>query len=280
MSVGDFPEPGQSRPGAGPAQGHPAEAAGGAAGELARLRQHNAELLAAQQAFMARVVHDLRAPLRHVTSYGVLVRELLDELRGELPQAPQQVAEALDCMATMERSARRMAAMLDALRALHEAATAPLQPQPVDTTRLVAQVQAQLSERAADRAVCWQVQPAMPWLLADPALLRSALVQLLDNALKFTRGRDPAHIAIQAGALNGRVRLSIEDDGAGFDPQRAQQLFGLFECLHREAEFEGLGTGLALCREIARRHAADIRISAAAGQGCRVELDWPAAPPA
>ena len=242
--------------------------------ELARARQQIADMAAAQQAFLARVVHDLRAPLRHVTSYGALVRELL----GELDSPPEQVLEALDCLGTMEQSARRMAAQLDALRALAEAASAPLRCAPVDPAPLVEQARAQLQERHPGRAVQWQLDAAMPRVLADAALLRSVFVQLLDNALKFTRGREPALIRVQAAAQGDCVRITVQDNGAGFDGARAQLLFGLFERLHREADFEGLGAGLALCREIARRHGAAIRASAAPGLGCTIELDWPAAP--
>ncbi len=256
-----------------PAGAAPGAEAGGLAGELAQARRQMAEMAAAQQAFLGRVVHDLRAPLRHVTSYGALVRELLGELAG--PPAP--VAEALECVATMEQSARRMAAMLDGLRALAEVGAAPLHCASVDPARLVQEARAGLDARAAGRSVHWDVQPGMPRMHADPALLRLALVQLLDNALKFTRASEPARISVQALAQGDRVRLSVRDNGAGFEPARAQQLFGLFERLHPEAEFEGLGVGLALCREIAQRHGARIQASAAPGQGCVVELDWPAA---
>ena len=241
--------------------------------ELEQVRGQLAEMAAAQEAFMRRVVHDLRAPLRHVTSYGALVRELL----GELAQPPEQVLEALDCVATMEQSARRMAAMLEALRTLSEAASAPQRLVPVDTSRLVGEVREQLLKDIPDRQVLWQIQPNMPWVQADAAQLRSVLVQLLGNALKFTRGRDPAHITVQAVAHGACIRLKIQDNGAGFDSARAQQLGGLFERLHRETDFEGLGVGLALCREIARRHGARLSLQGLPQQGCTVELDWPAA---
>ncbi|AVO48714.1 two-component sensor histidine kinase [Melaminivora suipulveris] len=240
---------------------------------LAQAQRQIAEMAAAQEAFMRRVVHDLGAPLRHVTSYGALVRELL----GELQQPPAQVAEALECVATMEQSARRMAAMLEGLRAIAEVTRAPLRCAAVDPAALAQQARAQLEGRVAGRAVQWAIQERMPSVQADPALLRSVFEQLLDNALKFSRSRDPARIQVAAEVQGSHVRITVQDNGAGFDPARAQALFGVFERLHRESEFEGVGAGLALCRAIAQRHGASIEASAVPGQGCVIELDWPAA---
>ncbi|GAB1386105.1 hypothetical protein MASR1M59_12530 [Melaminivora sp.] len=276
----------------------PAPAAGASLqAELAQAHQQLDDLRQAQQAFVRRVVHDLRAPLRHVTSYGVLVRELLQEL----PEPPEQVVEALDCVATMEQSARRMADMLDALRALQQAESQPLQCAAIDPLALLRPCAELLTLRAAaaqsagpatgsiaspPRQVHWQFDPAMPALWADAQALRSLLEQLLDNALKFTRDQPDTRISVSARLIEpaqpsgagARVRLCLQDNGAGFDPERAPALFGLFERLHSESQFPGLGCGLALCRVLAERHGAHIRASARPGQGCLVELDWPAAP--
>jgi len=82
---------------------------------------------------------------------------------------------------------------------------------------------------------------------------------------------------VRAQRLNDSVRISVQDNGAGFEPERAGQVFGVFERLHRESEFEGVGTGLALCQTIAQRHGARIAATAQPGEGCTVQLDWPAA---
>lgn len=149
----------------------------------------------------------------------------------------------------------------------------------------------------------WNIAPDLPTLQADPALLQELLVQLLGNALKFTRGgtRVPC-IAVQAvpamidadadadadggngaegvdraapGAAQGGVAFTLTDNGAGFDNARAAQLFGVFQRLHREAEFDGVGAGLALCRAIAQRHGATITATGAVGAGCTVRVQWP-----
>ena len=179
----------------------------------------------------------------------------------------------------MEHSARRMGRMLDALLALSRIARAPLQLQPLspaDLADLIAQVQDALAPSAAGRAVQWQVALADRPVRADAALLRQLLTALLDNALKFTRGREPARIAItlEHGA-GGQVTLQVQDNGAGFAPAQSAGLFGVFQRLHRESEFEGVGAGLALVRAIAQRHGGQASATATPGQGCTVRVTWP-----
>uniref|UniRef100_UPI00262F411D sensor histidine kinase n=1 Tax=Acidovorax sp. TaxID=1872122 RepID=UPI00262F411D len=222
------------------------------------------------------VSHDLRAPLRHVTSYGTLVREVLGDLSPEVAQGPE-VQEALGFLATMDQSARRMGLMIDGLQALVRASRAPLRVQPVPLADVLAEARAALAVMEADRAVEWRVGPGLPTLQADPALLRDVLVQLLGNALKFTRPAVRPRISVQPDvAPAGCVAFTVQDNGVGFDPERAGSLFGVFQRLHRENEFEGVGTGLALCRAIAQRHGGTVTATAAAvGGGCTVRVQWP-----
>ena len=228
-----------------------------------------AELEQAQQAFLHSVTHDLRAPLRHVTSYAGLLREVLQEL----PDPPEQVREALEFAATMERSSRRMAAMLDGLLALSRAARVPLQCQAVDLSAALHSVRATLPGAETLR---WEVTEPLPVIHADPALLAQLLTELLGNTIKFTAHQSPPCITVQGETLgDGRVCITLRDNGVGFDGAHAQGLFGVFQRLHREGEFDGVGTGLALCKTIAERHGATIAITAAPGEGCCVALHWP-----
>ena len=248
--------------------------------ELARSQQQVADMAAAQEEFLRAVSHDLRAPLRHVTSYGTLVRELLGDLPPEVAQGAE-VREALGFLATMDQSARRMGLMIDGLQALVRASRAPLHLQPVPLADAIAQVRAALAAEEAGRAVAWRIAPDLPTLQADPALLRDLLVQLLGNALKFTRPVAQPCITVQAEAAPaGQVAFTVQDNGVGFDPARAGSLFGVFQRLHRETEFEGVGTGLALCRSIAQRHGAQISATAVPGAGCTVRVQWPVNPAA
>ena len=264
---------------------------------LAEREQQLAAMAAAHEDFLRAVSHDLRAPLRHITSYGPLVAEVLQD-SGVVGDA---LAEAQAFLATMDQSARRMGKMLDGLLALSRIARAPLQRQPVALDALVAQVQADLAARTQGRTVQWQVAPAGAVLHGDPALLHQLLTALLDNALKFTQGRAVAQIAVQvqsagaaaaaetgtaasaqedgarAGSAAGAATqtLRVQDNGAGFNPAQAAGLFGVFQRLHRDTEFEGVGAGLAAVRAIAQRHGGDASASAVAGVGCTVSVVLP-----
>ncbi|KRD26504.1 histidine kinase [Acidovorax sp. Root267] len=242
---------------------------------LASSQQQVAEMAGAQEEFLRAVSHDLRAPLRHVTSYGKLVREVLGDLPSEVLQGAE-VQEALGFLATMDQSARRMGLMIDGLQALVHASRAPLRQQPVPLADAVAQARAALAAAGAGRVVEWHVAPDLPILQADPALLQELLVQLLGNALKFTRPVAQPCITVQADvAPRGQLAFTVRDNGVGFDPARAGTLFGVFQRLHRETEFDGVGTGLALCRAVAQRHGAHLSATAMPGGGCTVRVQWP-----
>lgn len=246
--------------------------------ELARSQQQVADLAAAQEEFLRAVSHDLRAPLRHVTSYGTLVREVLGDLAPEVLQTAE-VQEALDFLATMDQSARRMGLMLDGLLALVHASRAPLRLEPVSLVGTVNEVRDALAPAEAGRSVEWLVSHDLPVLMADPDGLRELLTQLLGNAIKFTGHTAQARVAVLPDAAPpGAVAFLVQDNGAGFDAARAGTLFGVFQRLHRETEFDGVGTGLALCRSIAERHGGTVTATAVLGGGCTVRVQWPVAP--
>jgi signal transduction histidine kinase len=257
--------------------------------ELARSQQQLAGMVAAQEEFMRAVSHDLRAPLRHVTSYGALVREALSDLPVNVVESAN-VQEAFNFLATMDQSARRMAQMIDGLLALAQASRAPLRPVAVDLAEALDQARAALAPAEIGRAVQWQLVPNLPQWQADPAQLQQLLVQLLGNALKFTRASVPPSIRVAVALASNEAlpcsgatvqpgapmwALSITDNGAGFDPERAGALFNVFQRLHREADFEGMGVGLALSRAIAQRHGGAVSITATPGVGCAVCVLWP-----
>lgn len=233
--------------------------------------QQLADLRATHDALLQAIAHDLRAPLRHFTAYGALVQEALDDA----PPTPA-LQEAQGFLATMDQSARRMGRMIDGLQALGRAGRAPLQLQPVPLAEAVAQARAALAPGAVD----WRIAPQLPTLQADAALLQMLLVELLGNALKFTRHAASPQISVQPDAAPpGRVAFAVADNGAGFDPARAGTLFGIFQRLHRETEFDGVGAGLALCRAIVQRHGGSIAATAQPGAGCTMRVEWPAAEP-
>ncbi len=247
---------------------------------LAARDQALSDSAAAQEEFLRAVSHDLRAPLRHITSYIPLVRELVED--GEQGLQGEARAEAGSFLDTLDQAARRMGKMLDGLLALSRIAQAPLQPAPVDLNALLADVQRTCASAsagaAAGRNVEWLVASGLPAVMGDAALLSLLMAEVLGNAVKFTRGRTPARIEVRGGvAEDGKAWLSVRDNGTGFDPARAGTLFGVFQRLHRDAEFEGMGVGLAKARAIMQRHGGHIGITAVPGEGCTVELVWPAA---
>src|SRR5262249_28169291 len=104
-----------------------------------------------------------------------------------------------------------------------------------------------------NRKVEWDVAP-LPDVEADPALLRQVLVNLISNALKYTRTRSVAKISISSEEQENEFIIQLKDNGVGFDPRYAHKLFGVFQRLHRAADFEGTGVGLANVRRIVARH--------------------------
>ncbi len=119
----------------------------------------------------------------------------------------------------------------------------------------------------AERNIRWTVNP-LPAVEGDATLLGTTLTNLISNAIKYTRNQEAAHIEIGvAEEANGTATIFVRDNGAGFDMQYADKLFGVFQRLHREEEFEGIGIGLATVQKIVNRHGGQIRAEGAVGEG-------------
>lgn len=246
----------------------------------AQLVQRNAELKTLHHQLdhlMHKVSHDLRAPVRHITSFTPLVREMLAE--GEDPS---------DCLDTMDKSARHLSCMIDALLALARLARAEKKPSDVCLRSLVTEVQRDvLGQEQAGRQIEWRIAHDLPTVHGDVTLLREMWSHLLSNALKFSRKRPVTHIEIgwtpsaanagdQTHANSTGPTFYVQDNGAGFNPEFTDQLFGLFQRLHRASEYEGTGLGLALARQIVMLHGGNISARGALNQGCRISFSLPA----
>lgn len=243
-----------------------------------RLTQQIEHMQAAQDEFVHAVSHDLRAPLRHVTSYGGLVREAL----ADIPHPSASIQEAVGFVNTMCQSAQRMGVMLEGLMSLAHVSRAPLQCLPIALAGALEQARQKSLDRAARLygraagAVQWSIAKDLPVVQADPQLLPLLLEHLLDNALKFTKNLAAPRIGVYVQhAPTGGWEIVIQDNGVGFDPARAHTLLHIFQRLHREADFAGVGAGLAVCQRIAQRHGASLSIQGALGQGCVVSVQWP-----
>lgn len=231
---------------------------------LQRSEAHNAALQAELERFAYTVSHDLRAPLRHITAYAPLVREMLAE--GEDPA---------QCLDTLEQAARNMARMLDAVLELSRLSRVAVQPVVLPMAALVAEAQRALATAAAGRQVEWQLPDSWPEVHGDPALIRQLWQQLLSNALKFTRSRALAQIALGWELQDGVLAFWVRDNGVGFNPAASGSMFDLFQRLHTTSEFEGAGVGLALARQIVLRHGGSIHAEGVLDGGCTLRFTLP-----
>jgi PAS domain S-box-containing protein len=213
-----------------------------------RVAERTGQLQIANQeleAFSHSVSHDLRAPLRHVLGFV----EMLQKDAG-----PALSEKSLRHLATISQAAKRMGNLIDDLLAFSRIGRAELQKAEVDLDRLVHETLGDFPAETKGRAIAWNIHP-LPPVRADRALLRMVLVNLISNALKFTAKR--AEAKIEMGCAPGgddETVIFIRDNGAGFDPRYAAKLFGVFQRLHSQAEFEGTGIGLANVQRIIQRH--------------------------
>ena len=206
-----------------------------------KLRIANDEL----EAFSYSVSHDLRAPLRHISGFAQMLERHLDQsLDGKARHYLHTIAE----------SARQMGVLIDELLAFSRIGRTELRHQRVPLESVVSGVLQTLAPDITDRNIDWQIGP-LPEIDGDPLLLRQVFVNLLNNAVKYTRRKEQARIEVGT-VTNGDddVIVSVKDNGAGFDPKYANKLFGVFQRLHTTAEFEGNGVGLATVRRIVSRH--------------------------
>ncbi len=228
-----------------------------------RVRQRTAELEAANaelEAFSYSVSHDLRAPLRWIDGFA---RALEEEHAAELGDSGREYLHQL------RDSVRGMRELIDALLELARVTAQPLERRPVDLGAIAHEIAVHLESENGHRRVEWRIAHGIT-VDADPRLLRVVLDNLLRNAWKFTRGRDPARIEVGAEGEGEQQVLYVCDDGVGFDPQYADRLFRPFERLHPRSEYEGSGVGLALVRRIVLRHGGRVWARSEPGRGARI----------
>ena len=163
-------------------------------------------------------------------------------------------------------AAARMNNMIDALLALSQLATQPLQRQPVNLSQLAGFVIDDLRRGAPERDVEVLIEPDLI-VQGDPTLLRVVLENLLGNAWKYSARTAKARIGFGLGSSTGAPSFTVRDNGAGFDMRFADRLFGVFQRLHSASDFQGTGVGLASVRRIIRRHGGEIWAESELGRG-------------
>ena len=233
-----------------------------------RVTQRTAALEAANrelESFSYSVSHDLRAPLRALSGFSGLLAA---------HPAISADAEAAGHARRINAAASRMGALVDALLQFARLSQREVAPRPVNLAESVESLIAELTSAAAGRRVRWVVGP-LPAVRGDPALLRLVLQNLLDNALKYSRDRDETVIEIDATRGEGETVVRVKDNGVGFDMQYADKVFGVFERLHADSEFEGTGIGLASAQRIVQRHGGRIWCTAAPGEGAAFYFSLP-----
>ncbi|UQN09614.1 ATP-binding protein [Deinococcus sp. QL22] len=226
------------------------------------LEQVNGEL----EAFAYSASHDLRTPIRHITSFAQLLNRHLQATDPRASLLLQQIQQA----------ATRLTATVDGILSLSKSSRLPLQPKPVDLNALVRDVVRGLYATSPHRAIDWQLS-SLPVVQGDPALLQLALQNLLDNAVKYTQLQPEAIIQVDAQEQADEHIITVQDNGVGFDADYAHKLFEAFQRLHHPADFEGTGIGLANVRRIVGRHGGRVWAESGPGQGARFSFSLPKA---
>jgi signal transduction histidine kinase len=225
----------------------------------------------ALEAFAFSVSHDLRAPLRAMDGYTAA---LLEDYGPTLGEEGRGYAERI------QAASRQMTEFIAALLRLARLSRAEIHLQPVDLGAEVAGIAEELRAASPDRKVDFIIEQPC-WAMADRVLIRTVLQNLLDNAWKFTAGRDFG--AIEFGTtpgLDGRIRCYVRDNGAGFDSDLQGKLFTPFQRLHAARAFPGTGVGLASVRQIIERHGGSVEATGSIGQGATFTFSLFAAVPA
>ena len=211
------------------------------ANRAAQLDASNKEL----EAFAYSVSHDLRAPLRHMAGFGELLRKSAAASLNE---------KGRHYLGIILEAASRMGSLIDDLLAFSRIGRAEAHKTMVDLNQIVQEVVAEARQDAKARSIVWKIDP-LPVCHGDRAMLRVAFVNLIGNAVKFTRTRPQAEIEIGCTNQDGAdAVLFVRDNGVGFDMKYANKLFGVFQRLHPQDSFEGTGIGLATVQRILHRH--------------------------
>ncbi len=209
------------------------------------------------ETFTYSVSHDLRAPLRHIDGFSkVLLEDCSSQLDPEARHYLERVREAtiqMGCLVDDLLNLSRVGRVSPAMRA-------------IELNALVSDVLQDLTPETQGRNIEWQID-ALPHVECDLGLMKQVFANLLSNAVKFTRRRPCAVIRVGRDVIDGQPVIFVRDNGVGFDMKYADKLFGVFQRLHLQDEFEGTGVGLALVQRIVHKHGGRIWAEAQSDQG-------------
>ena len=227
-------------------------------GKIEQVSDVNREL----EAFSYSVSHDLRAPLRHISGFADKLERHLGERNDE---------KSRHYISIISGSAKRMSQLIDDLLVYSRLGRSALRMQPVDLQSMVADVRAMLDanvhQDTPGHRVEWRIAP-LPIVVGDDNMLRQVWLNLLGNAVKYSARSEPARIEVHyAREDDGTHRFEVRDNGVGFDMAYASKLFGVFQRLHADTDFQGTGIGLASVRRVLSRHGGRVWAESTPGQG-------------
>jgi two-component system, sensor histidine kinase and response regulator len=229
--------------------------------QLGELNQVNREL----EAFSYSVSHDLRGPLSRIAGFSKALLEL---------HAAQLDDEGRTFLQRIDNSARRMCELVEDLLNFSRLTRVEMNEEEVDLSAMIASLAAELAARDPGRVADFEIAPGIR-VWCDPALMRAAIMNLVENSWKFTRKHATARIQFgEMAGPDGPVYF-LRDDGAGFDMADAARLFSPFQRLHKASDFEGTGIGLATVERIIRRHGGRIWAEGGIEQGATFYFTLP-----
>jgi light-regulated signal transduction histidine kinase (bacteriophytochrome) len=220
------------------------------------------------ESFSYSVSHDLRAPLRHLVGFSELLQKQTASLLDDKNRRYLQ---------TILDAAKKMGNLIDDLLAFSRVGRAEAKGTLIGLEQLVSEAIAELAPETKGRDIAWKIG-ALPVCYGDRSLLKLVVVNLVSNAIKFTRMRTRAEIEIGCvGRNRDEAEIFVRDNGAGFDMQYVNKLFGVFQRLHLPEQFEGTGIGLATVQRIVHRHGGKVRAEGAVDEGATFYFSLPKA---
>ena len=217
------------------------------------------------EAFSYSVSHDLRAPLRHITGFIDLLNK---------NSSTQLDSEGLRFLNIITESTNEMGNLIDALLTFSRLGKSELRRVKINSKSIVNRVLKTFSDELTGRTVKINISD-LPDTLGDENLINQVWVNLISNALKYSRNKEKAVIDIGGKTVNGNTIFHIKDNGAGFDMEYADKLFGVFQRLHKAKDFEGIGIGLANVNRIVMRHGGKCWAESAVGKGATFSFSVP-----
>lgn len=227
----------------------------------AQLEASNKEL----EAFSYSVSHDLRVPLRHINGFV----DLLNVKYGnDLPDKAQHYLQVIT------EASKKMGNLIDDLLRFSRTGRQELKKEWIDMNMVVNEAISQINIDLKDQKVDWKIDP-LPAVFADFSLLKQVWINLIDNALKYSRKKDVSIIKIGTKDLKNQIQFFIQDNGVGFDMKYSHKLFGVFQRLHAASEFEGTGIGLANVQRIIYKHNGTVTAEAELNRGATFYFTLP-----